>query len=101
MMQKFWSYIAVQLGKHAYWVTGIGLVVTILLGLGITQLQFATGQDSYLNKSDQVYKDNVRYQDLFGGEAMLTVIQVPKDHTIDEIFTPAGVEALKKFTTTV
>ena len=101
MMQKFWSYIAVQLGKHAYWVTGIGLVVTILLGLGITQLQFATGQDSYLNTSDQVYKDNVKYQDLFGGEAMLTVIQVPKDHTIDEIFTPAGVEALKKFTTTV
>ena len=101
MMQKFWSYIAVQLGKHAYWVTGIGLVVTILLGLGITQLQFATGQDSYLNTSDQVYKDNVRYQDLFGGEAMLTVIQVPKGHTIDEIFTPAGVEALKKFTTTV
>ena len=83
MMQKFWSYIAVQLGKHAYWVTGIGLVVTILLGLGITQLQFATGQDSYLNTSDQVYKDNVKYQDLFGGEAMLTVIQVPKDHTID------------------
>jgi len=100
-MQKFWSYIAVQLGKHAYWVTGIGLVVTVLLGLGITQLQFATGQDSYLNKSDQVYKDNVKYQDLFGGEAMLTVIQVPKGHTIDEIFTPAGVEAIKKFTTTV
>ncbi|MFN8025748.1 MAG: MMPL family transporter [Acidimicrobiia bacterium] len=100
-MQRFWSYIAVQLGKHAYWVTGIGLVVTILLGLGITQLQFATGQDSYLNKSDQVYKDNVVYQKLFGGEAMLTVIQVPKGHTIDEIFTPTGVEAFKKFTTTV
>ena len=100
-MQKFWSYIAVQLGKHAYWVTGIGLVVTVLLGLGITQLKFATGQDSYLNKSDQVYKDNVKYQDLFGGEAMLTVIQVPKGHTIDEIFTPAGVEAIKKFTSTV
>ena len=59
------------------WVTVIGLVVTIGLGLGITQLQFATGQDSYLNTSDQVYKDNVIYQNLFGGEAMLTVIQVP------------------------
>ena len=100
-MQRFWSYIAVQLGKHAYWVTGIGLVVTVLLGLGITQLQFATGQDSYLNKSDQVYKDNVQYQRLFGGEAMLTVIQVPEGHTIDEIFTPTGIEAIEKFTTTV
>ena len=32
-MQRFWSYIAVQLGKHAIWVTIIGLVVTIALGL--------------------------------------------------------------------
>jgi len=100
-MQRFWSYIAVQLGKHAYWVTGIGLIVTILLGLGITQLQFATGQDSYLNKSDQVYKDNVKYQDLFGGEAMLTVIQVPEGHTIDEIFTAEGVKQFEDFTKTV
>jgi len=100
-MQRFWSYIAVQLGKHAYWVTGIGLIVTILLGLGITQLQFATGQDSYLNTSDQVYKDNVKYQDLFGGEAMLTVIQVPKGHTIDEIFTADGVKQFEDFTKTV
>ena len=61
-MQRFWSYIAVQLGKHAIWVTVIGLLVTIGLGLGITQLEFATGQDSYLNKNDQVYKDNVAYQ---------------------------------------
>ena len=52
----------------------IGLLVTLVLGLGITQLEFATGQDSYLNKDDQVYKDNVAYQDLFGGQAMLTVI---------------------------
>ena len=58
-MQRFWSYIAVQLGKHTIWVTVIGLVVTIGLGLGITQLKFATGQDSYLNTNDTVYKDNV------------------------------------------
>ena len=42
-----------------------------MLGFGITQLEFATGQDSYLNKDDQVYNDNVAYQDLFGGQAML------------------------------
>ena len=82
-MQRFWSYIAVQLGKHAIWVTVIGLLVTIGLGLGITQLDFATGQDSYLNKNEQVYKDNVKYQDLFGGEAVLTVLSMKPGHTID------------------
>ena len=71
MMQRFWSWLAVELGQRAGLVAVIGLLVTLVLGLGITQLEFATGQDSYLNKSDQVYKDNVAYQDLFGGQAML------------------------------
>ena len=74
-MQRFWSVLAVQLGKHAVWVTRHRRRSSpSVLGLGITQLKFATGQDSYLNKDDQVYKDNVVYQRLFGGQAMLTVI---------------------------
>ena len=76
--------------------TVIGLLVTIALGLGITQLKFATGQDSYLNKSDQVYKDNVAYQRLFGGEAMLTVITMDPGHTVDELFTGDGAAAAEE-----
>jgi hydrophobe/amphiphile efflux-3 (HAE3) family protein len=97
MMQRFWSYIAVQLGKHAIWVTVVGLLVTIGLGLGITQLDFATGQDSYLNRNEQVYKDNVVYQRLFGGQAMLTVIRMAPGHAVDELFTPDGIEQLQTF----
>jgi hydrophobe/amphiphile efflux-3 (HAE3) family protein len=100
-MQRFWSYLAVQLGKHAIWVTVVGLLVTIGLGLGITQLDFATGQDSYLNTSDQVYKDNVVYQRLFGGEAMLTVIRMDPGHTIDEIITAGGISQLEQFSKAV
>ena len=89
-MHRFWSRLAVELGKRAGLVSVIGLLVTLILGLGITRLEFATGQDSYLNKSDQVYKDNVAYQDLFGGQAMLTVITMDPGHTVDELFTPQG-----------
>jgi hydrophobe/amphiphile efflux-3 (HAE3) family protein len=101
MMQRFWSYIAVQLGKHAIWVTVVGLLVTIGLGLGITQLDFATGQDSYLNSNSQVYKDNVVYQRLFGGEAMLTVIRMDPGHTIDELFTGNGQQQMQQFADTL
>jgi uncharacterized protein len=89
-VQRFWSNLAVQLGKHAILVSVIGLVVTIALGFGITNLKFATGQDSYLNDSDQVAKDNVVYQRLFGGQAMLTVITMKPGHTVDELFTSEG-----------
>ena len=89
-MQRFWSYVAVQLGKRAGLVSVLGLLVTVGLGLGIAKLDFATGQDSYLNKSDQVYKDNLAYQDLFGGQAMLTVVSMAEGHTVDELFNQSG-----------
>jgi uncharacterized protein len=87
-VQRFWRYIAVELGKHAGLVSVIGLLVTLILGFGIIRLDFSTGQDSYLNKSDAVYKDNVAYQNLFGGQAMLTLVTMDKGHTVNELFTP-------------
>ena len=77
--------LAVTLGKRAGLVSIIGLLITVTLGAGITRLEFTSGQDAYLNTSDQVYKDNVAYQKLFGGEAMLTVITMDKGHTVDEL----------------
>ena len=96
-MQRFWSWLAVKLGKHAVIVSLVVLVVTVVLGYGITKLEFATGQDSYLNKTDQVYKDSVAYQDLFGGQAMLTVISMEEGHTVDELFTPEGIAQFTEF----
>jgi uncharacterized protein len=87
-VERFWRFIAVELGKRAGLVSVIGLLVTLILGFGITQLEFSTGQDSYLNKSDTVYKDNVAYQRLFGGQAMLTLVSMEKGHTVNELFTP-------------
>jgi hydrophobe/amphiphile efflux-3 (HAE3) family protein len=89
-VQRFWSWLAVSLAKHAVIVTIVGVLITVVLAMGIPKLEFATGQDSYLNKSDQVYKDNVAYQDLFGGQAMLTVITMDPGHTVDELFDEAG-----------
>jgi hydrophobe/amphiphile efflux-3 (HAE3) family protein len=89
-MQRFWSAAAVQLGKRAGVVALVGVLVTVALGLGITRLRFATGQDAYLNKSDRVYQDNVRYQSLFGGQAMLGVITMHPGHTVDQLFDRSG-----------
>lgn len=88
MMQRFWSSLAVQLGKRAGLVSVIGLLITVGLGLGITQLEFATGQDSYLNADEQIAKDNVVYQDLFGGQAMIVVVTMDEGHTVGELYTP-------------
>ncbi len=101
-MRKFWSNLAVQLGKRAGLVSVIGLLVTGLLGFGITKLQFATGQDSYLNKGDQVAKDNVQYQDLFGGQIMIVLFTMEdstgtvKGVPVTELTTKENQEALRQ-----
>jgi uncharacterized protein len=97
-MAKFWSWMAVNLGRHAGMVALIGLVFTVVLGFGITKLEFATGQDSYLNKNDEVYKDNIEYQDLFGGQAMLSVFSMTDGQTIDTMFTPENLATFDEVT---
>ena len=90
-MHKFWGWLGLNLGKHWIVVVAVGGVITVILGYGITNLEFATGQDSFLNKSDQVYKDSVAYQKLFGGQAMITLVTMDEGHTVAELFTPENI----------
>jgi hydrophobe/amphiphile efflux-3 (HAE3) family protein len=86
-VQRFWSYLGLELGKRAGLVSVVGLLITIGLGLGIPKLEFATGQDSYLNKDEEVYTDSVAYQDLFGGQAMLSLVSMDEGRSVAELFT--------------
>jgi len=88
---RIWSWLGLNLGKHAGVVSVVGLLVTLTLGFGITKLDFATGQDSYLNKDDQIYIDNVAYQDLFGGQAMLTLYTMDDGKDVVDLFTADNV----------
>src|SRR5262245_21872928 len=94
-MQKYWAWLGLNLGKHAGIVSIVGLMITVVLGFGITKLEFATGQDSYLNKGDEVYENSVAYQDLFGGQAMLTLVSMEGDADVTSLFTPENVEKWK------
>ena len=67
------------------------VLVTIGLGFGLKKLDFATGQDSYIDPSSQVAKDNERYQKLFGGESMVVLFTVDQGKSIVDLFTPANV----------
>jgi hydrophobe/amphiphile efflux-3 (HAE3) family protein len=94
-VRKFWSHLAVQLGKRAGLVSIIGLAITLLLGLGIPKLEFATGQDSYLNKDDQVAKDNAAYQELFGGQLMIVLFTMDEGHSVRELASPENAEVIE------
>jgi len=94
-VHKLYASMAVNFGKRAPLVGVIVFLVTAVLGAGLTKLEFATGQDSYLNKDEQVYEDNVAYQDLFGGQAMLTLFTMDEGKTVVDLFTPENLAAME------
>ena len=95
-MRRVWAWMALNFGKRAGTVGVIGLAITIILGLGITKLDFATGQDSYLNKDEQVYKDSVAYQNLFGGQAMVSLFTMDEGQTVTDLFTPENIAHMRE-----
>jgi hypothetical protein len=94
-MERFWRAAGVQLGKYWWAVLGSMLVITGLLALGLSQLQFATGQDSYLNQDSQIAVDNVEYQDNFGGETAILLFQAQDGNDITDLFDGENLEELQ------
>jgi hydrophobe/amphiphile efflux-3 (HAE3) family protein len=95
-MQGFWSWLGAELGRRAGLVALVGLLVTLVLGLGAGRLRFATGQDSYLNQDDKVAIDNVEYQGRFGGDAMVVLITARPGRTIADLAAPANLAEMRR-----
>ena len=74
-MERFWRSLGFQLGRR-WVVVAIGMtVLTTILALGARNLEFATGQESYLDADDQIAIDNELFQDEFGGESIVLLFQ--------------------------
>ena len=87
-MDNFWRSAGVFLGKRWVVVFVAVALITVVLGVGLSGLEFATGQDSYLNSDSQVLADNVEYQDLFGGEIAVVLFKAEDGSDITDLFTP-------------
>jgi hydrophobe/amphiphile efflux-3 (HAE3) family protein len=89
-MARTWERIGDGIGARPLTVLAVAAVASIVLAVGATGLRFATGQDSYLNRDSQVAIDNRAYQDLFGGQAMITVISATDGGSVIDLFAPAN-----------
>lgn len=97
VMRRFWSASGLVLGKYVQWVLiVVALITAALVAFGATKLEFATSQDSYLNSDEQIAIDNEQYQELFGGQAMVTLWTARGDRTAADFFTEANIAELER-----
>ncbi len=92
-MEQLWRRIGQALASNTKAVLAVCAVVTAVTAIGLTNLEFATGQDSYLDSESDIAQDNERYQDLFGGENMVVLFTVDEGSTVVDLFTPSNLAA--------
>ncbi len=97
-MQQFWRDAGVALGKYWKFVLLGVVTLALVLGFGLTRLEFATGQDSYLNDNSQVAIDNVAFQDQFGGETVILLFSAEEGRTIADLVTGDNLAAIQQMT---
>ena len=89
-MEGMWARIGQVIARRTVVVLVVVLVTTAVLAGGLSRLDFATGQDSYIDKDSAEAQDNRRYQELFGGESMVVLFTVPEGGTVVDLFTDAN-----------
>jgi predicted RND superfamily exporter protein len=96
-MERFWRRTGVALGKYWGVVVGVVLAITALLALGAARIDFATGQDSYLNPESQIALDNVEFQEDFGGETVILLFTAQDPATdVTALFEGSNLETLQR-----
>ena len=95
-METFWRRAGVQLGKYWYAVLALVVAITGLLSFGLSQLEFATGQESYLNQDSQIAIDNVAFQENFGGETVILLFRGDDGTSVDQLYEGENLEELRR-----
>ncbi len=85
-MESFWRWLGVALGKHWKVVAAVVTLITVVFAVGARNIEFATGQDSYLNPDSQIAIDNVAFQDDFGGETVILLFSSTDGSDVSELY---------------
>jgi hydrophobe/amphiphile efflux-3 (HAE3) family protein len=76
------------------------MCVAVALSFGIPRLKFETGQETLLDPSSKLARDNDRFQSQFGGEPLLILFEAaPGAGTIERLFAPANRASLARLGT--
>lgn len=94
MMRRFWIGCADLIARRYVWVLVGCAAVTVVLGVGISRLEFKTSQDVLIDPGSEIYKQNLAYQEQFGGEPMLVLFQSDDIRNLFSEHNMAEVDAL-------
>ena len=66
-MERFWNGLSRFICRWRFGIWALALIAVVVAGFGIARVKFDTQQDTLVSPNSQVFKDNVKFQGLFGG----------------------------------
>ncbi|MBI5288451.1 MAG: MMPL family transporter [Chloroflexi bacterium] len=76
-MDRFAHILASLVRRQPVLLVTATMLAALALSFGIPRLKFETGQDSLLDPSTKVMRDNTRYQQEFGGDYLIVLFETP------------------------
>lgn len=74
------------------------VAAAIALAFGIPRLEFKTGQETLIDPSSKIARDNERFQTEFGGDPVLVLFETPPDGPdITQLFSDGNREQLARY----
>ncbi len=89
-MKALWLLCADFIKRRYLWLLAASAVATVALAFGIPRLEFKTSNDTIVPSDSTVYKQNLLYQQQFGGEPMLVLFE----GDILQLFTRPNIDEL-------
>jgi hypothetical protein len=90
-LRRAWLVLTDVIQTRYFWILAVACVLTAVLAFGIPRIEFKTGQDTIVSSSSQVYKDNLRYQETFGGDPMIILFE----GDVRSLLSPPNVDTLR------
>jgi len=96
VVESVWRGAAELLVRRWKLALAVIIAITVLLGFGLTRIEFATGQDSYLNPDSQIALDNVEFQEMFGGEIVILLFSAEDGSDVADIISDDNLAELRR-----
>jgi hydrophobe/amphiphile efflux-3 (HAE3) family protein len=92
-VSRFPEALARFIKRRPWWLVIAAVVLAMALAPGVTMLKSETGFDSLVSSDSEIWQDNLRYQEQFGGEP-ITVLLTGQ---VDDIFSVGNLAVLSQF----
>ncbi len=93
MIPKLFAFLGSAIEARAMLVVGAAVLITAGFAYGLRGLSFSTSQDTLIDSHSKVYQDNQRYQDAFGGEYVVALVE----GDVRKMFEPDNLREIQGF----